>query len=269
MENKKNNIKIKINKESLKELIKKDIISKEVDLNKVIDCFNYSKNIKSEENIEIKSEVELLRRIRDRFILKWKQQINDYDNLNKKRKEYISKLKNKSFKGKKECELEREKDYIESVLKDFPKCAFDDEKMIDDNRKVSEKEMIRCFENFIVWWANNYSKDEGPKCHYCETSEKEYKRIYDNSNDVYECYVEGKLHKSKKVSFNSEYMEIDKMDSLKGYTSSNCVFACHLCNNAKSDLINSKDFEETIGKNGIRKYVEYLLNKINNDEKII
>lgn len=140
----------------------------------------------------------------------------------------------------KQKEDKQSEDYIKMKGK-TPKHAFDND-----------------FDEFVDWWATNCKKDEGPVCYYCGTSEKTYKKIFDKRvKDADAQFVNGKLHQSKKPSFNSEFMEIDKKDPSKGYIYDNCVFACHLCNNAKSDMISAEDFKKKIGP-AIKAYTDYL-----------
>jgi 5-methylcytosine-specific restriction endonuclease McrA len=39
-------------------------------------------------------------------------------------------------------------------------------------------------------------------------------------------------------------LEVDRIDNNKPYSSDNCVLACYPCNNAKSDVFSSQEFEK-------------------------
>ena len=53
--------------------------------------------------------------------------------------------------------------------------------------------------------------------------------------------------------FNST-PHIERKDSNAGYNVDNCVLACSLCNNAKSDMMNAENFKTYFGK-AIGKFV--------------
>ena len=42
-------------------------------------------------------------------------------------------------------------------------------------------------------------------------------------------------------------LEVDRRDNEKGYTLENCVLACSICNNAKSDKFTGEEFKK-VGK---------------------
>ena len=83
------------------------------------------------------------------------------------------------------------------------------------------------FKEFYKW----YKKQE-KSCYYCGTTEK---------------VLKAHKIKSKKKSFTGT-LHIDKKDPDKPYTSANCVLACALCNNAKSDMINAENFKTYFGE---------------------
>ena len=85
------------------------------------------------------------------------------------------------------------------------------------------------------------------KCHYCEITEENLKKLFDN-----------KVIQSKKPSFNST-LQIERLNPNKGYVEDNCVLACCICNNAKSDMINAKNFKEYFVES-VKKFYNDLLN---------
>ncbi|MEI7999312.1 MAG: hypothetical protein WCH62_07410 [Candidatus Omnitrophota bacterium] len=91
------------------------------------------------------------------------------------------------------------------------------------------------FKKFYQWY-----KKQPRKCFYCRTSE-----------DVTADLFKKKILSSKKGSWTGG-LEVERKDGLT-YNEGNCVLACPLCNNAKSDLISSDDFKNYIAS-GIRKY---------------
>lgn len=94
----------------------------------------------------------------------------------------------------------------------------------DSEQEKAEQERIERLK-FLKWWT-----EQEKKCYYCGIDEGTTKDLFDKEV----------IH-SKKRSFNGS-LQIDKKDSSKGYTPENCVFACVLCNNAKSDMISATDF---------------------------
>lgn len=77
---------------------------------------------------------------------------------------------------------------------------------------------------------------DGKTCHYCGISESDFPSIW------------GQFYGGKK---RGGTLEVDRKDSSKGYEIDNCVLACAVCNNAKSDKFTYEEFTivgDTIGK---------------------
>ena len=101
------------------------------------------------------------------------------------------------------------------------------------------------FANFYKW----HSLQE-PKCHYCGTSQDELNELFERG-----------LVSSKKFGAT---LHIERKHPDKGYNADNCVLACSLCNNAKSDMISAANFKQYFAKS-VRDFVCDLLNgKITN-----
>jgi len=76
-------------------------------------------------------------------------------------------------------------------------------------------------------------KRDGKKCHYCHycgIEEEDFFRIW------------GKFYGGKRRK-----LEVDRKDNEKGYNEENCVLACPICNNAKSDRFTYEEFKK-VGK---------------------
>jgi len=71
-------------------------------------------------------------------------------------------------------------------------------------------------------------KRDGRKCHYCGIKEGDFTRIW------------GKFYGGKT---RGKKLEIDHKDNNKGYSEENCVLACPVCNNAKSDKFTYQEFK--------------------------
>lgn len=102
--------------------------------------------------------------------------------------------------------------------------------------------------DFIAWYVANLNNG----CFYCGISvtQSNMFRTLLLRKFKSEGRGQGKL-KTRGKSF-----EIDRKDGIK-YSSENCVLACYFCNNAKSDIFSSKEFEKLgaeigkiIGKKG-------------------
>ncbi len=100
------------------------------------------------------------------------------------------------------------------------------------------------FEKFYNWY-----REQPQKCHYCGTSQDDLRKLFD---------PERKIFKPQKEAWKNGTLQIERRDSDGGYCESNCVLACILCNNAKSDLISEDDFIKYFA-NPVR---EYLTQKI-------
>ena len=111
----------------------------------------------------------------------------------------------------------------------------------DDKRKKGFGD----FESFYKWYVA-----QGDKCYYCDSSQKELDRLFDDE-----------LVSSKKFGAT---LHIERKHPDKGYNADNCVLACSLCNNAKSDMISAANFKQYFAKS-VRDFVCDLLNgKITN-----
>ena len=99
----------------------------------------------------------------------------------------------------------------------------------------------------------NWYKGREKKCHYCGTAEEMLKELFPKKDEDNQQNTDKtqsvKTHKigSKKPSFTGT-LHIDRLNPNLGYKPNNCVFACALCNNAKSDMINAENFKKYFGE---------------------
>lgn len=75
-------------------------------------------------------------------------------------------------------------------------------------------------------------KRDGKKCHYCEIKEEDFVRIW------------GAFYGGRSRGYK---LELNRKDSKKGYGEENCVLACPVCTNAKSDKFSYEEFRK-VGK---------------------
>lgn len=94
------------------------------------------------------------------------------------------------------------------------------------------------FYNFYRWYIK-----QPRECFYCKTKEE----------IIAPLFIKGLL-KSGHPGWGRGSLQIERKDG-KDYIPSNCVLVCLFCNNAKSDLIASKDFKKYVAK-GFGRYLK-------------
>lgn len=121
---------------------------------------------------------------------------------------------------------------------------------------------------FREWY---FSKEQ--KCHYCGITQDELNKLFCKSDKgEYDCECNGDKSKCKakirpKKPSHTATLQIDKQNPYDGYNAKNCVLACSLCNNAKSDMISATNYKKFFGKS-MRKFLEKLYKEeIDNDHK--
>ena len=102
------------------------------------------------------------------------------------------------------------------------------------------------FIGFLEWWYEEMDENGEHHCYYCGVKETISKDAFENK----------KLY-SKKFTGG---LQIDRKDPDKGYNKYNCVFACVLCNNAKSDMISETNFKKYFGK-ATKAFWDYISNE--------
>ena len=108
------------------------------------------------------------------------------------------------------------------------------------------KEGFKSFVNFYRWYVS-----QKKECHYCGATQEQLDRLFDD-----ELIISSK--------FNAT-LHIEQKTPKQGYSENNCVLACALCNNAKSDMINEENFK-TYFADSMRTFISDLLSgKIAND----
>ena len=121
----------------------------------------------------------------------------------------------------------------------------EDKKFEEVDKLVDEK--FEEMKKFALWYEKARINTDERKCHYCGITEEKKKKLFDN-----------KVIQSKKPSFNST-LQIERLNPNKGYVEDNCVLACCICNNAKSDMINAENFKEYFAES-VKKFYNDLLN---------
>lgn len=98
-------------------------------------------------------------------------------------------------------------------------------------RSLKNKEEVgwNAFSDFYDWF-----KHQGDVCFYCKSTLEEVTSYLDSEKKKSK-----HAHKRKKRGYA---FEIDRKNHDSKYNSDDCVLSCYLCNNAKSDLIEAKEF---------------------------
>lgn len=124
--------------------------------------------------------------------------------------------------------------------------AYQSLKMIRQKYTKNRKDGFKTFVNFYDWY-----KAQNQKCYYCGATQGELEKLFDDE-----------LVSSSK--FNAT-LHIEQKIPKQGYNKDNCVLVCALCNNAKSDMINDKNFQKYFA-DSIQQFIKDLLSgKITND----
>lgn len=162
------------------------------------------------------------------------------------------------FRGKK-----GEKQSAEDKLRQWCKKSFlkneADYSTEELLKKCQEEGWLFTFRQFYCWY-----RKRNKKCCYCETSAEDLKKLFkikDSKKDSEE--EQNKPLYSKKPSFSAE-LQIEKKNPNKPYNKCNCSLACAFCNNAKSDMVNKKNFEAYF-KDVIKKFMQDLLEGKSNE----
>ena len=106
-------------------------------------------------------------------------------------------------------------------------------------------------EKFVDW----YLKQER-KCAYCGVEENICKDYF------YDIIEEEQKKKMTRNYTRGQILELDKIDnnSINPYNPHNCKLICYVCNNAKSNICNSREEFEPI-KEGIKKFWDVVKSK--------
>lgn len=85
-------------------------------------------------------------------------------------------------------------------------------------------------EEFLKWYFEKWSPDGSAVREYCGISEKDCKDL---------------LH-TKRAATRGQHLEVERRIPDDDYNTKNCILACYVCNNAKSDFMSKEEFKELI-----------------------
>lgn len=121
---------------------------------------------------------------------------------------------------------------------------------IFQNQFSSNKDRKKDFNNdFKAFYKHLFGGFESgePKCHYCEITQSELKAIFNK----------GLISSDK---FNAT-LHIERLKPKEPYSTENCVLACALCNNAKSDMIGAAEYKKFF-KSTMQSFLTHLKEKL-------
>jgi len=128
----------------------------------------------------------------------------------------------------------------------------------DYNRRVNNN--INGFESFDEFstWYSGLKKE----CFYCGLDEETLRFIVMNGLLKSKRFPENGVLKRGKA--RGYYLEVDRKNPEKYYSTDNCVLACYFCNNDKSDVFNSKEYIDFYQDR--KNYLEELVKKYRKNE---
>ena len=121
--------------------------------------------------------------------------------------------------------------------------------------KLTECNKFSSVQEFALWWASQFVSQDG-RCCYCKTKISDIQKL-----------IQANLLKTRRVGRNGSgkrgpQFEVERMDSSSNeYSSENCKLACYYCNNDKSYIFPSGDYEQFLAKSK-KEYFELLLRKL-------
>ena len=108
-------------------------------------------------------------------------------------------------------------------LAEFAGMPFPSKKQLsDEDRQLFKEKGVPLF---VEWYLEQH-----PYCCYCGVPENLCKEKLQEQG-------------ATRQGHRGSYLEVEKTNPDKTYTKDNCVLACYLCNNAKTNFIQVQDFE--------------------------
>lgn len=115
------------------------------------------------------------------------------------------------------------------IVKDIQKLKSQYSGLVQRSNKTGEKIGWSQFKDFYTWYKN-----KNKECFYCKSTLQQVTDYLKNEETKSK-----NAHKRKK---RGAAFEIDRKNHNSKYSSEDCVISCYLCNNAKSDLIEAREF---------------------------
>jgi len=192
------------------------------------------------------------------FKLRYALKITDYKKVAEHSNECI---------GKELSEVESRNEYKKGGINQFM-CDSMNQKFESKDYDLEKLTIVKeSFEDYHKYYTFYFNKDredffanfdecikwfqkQNCKCGYCGINQKELLSIV--------CKRDRNLTLNRKSKRSKGTLEIEKKDSKESYTYDNCILACPLCNNAKSNLIDENDWRNIFAK-PMREYYKKIL----------
>ena len=182
-----------------------------------------------------------------RYSLLWQDETGNYHNINEI---FLSETEREKYEIK-EYQYELSIYEILNTYNDFRKKHNDFEKKPEELWNIFEKTISEVYKMNVDDFKNWFGADDVErKCHYCGISE----------SDIQELLNGFSINKNFLFYPRGERMEVDRIDSFKGYEKKNIELCCYWCNNAKTDEFNYDEFKDIIAP-AIQKIWENRLEK--------
>ena len=124
-----------------------------------------------------------------------------------------------------------------------------------NSKDLRDKNQFQSEQELAEWWTKQFISQDG-KCCYCKTPIADIQKL-----------IKAKLLRVRYVGRNGTgergpQFEVERMDTVENfYSPLNCKLACYYCNNDKSYIFPSDDFEKYMGK-AKGEYFKYLMSKL-------
>ncbi|MDQ7058626.1 MAG: hypothetical protein Q9N62_09350 [Ghiorsea sp.] len=146
-------------------------------------------------------------------------------------------------------EFKKQSDISNEEYINLEKEHSDDIKKIKSEFTGKRKDWRGGVVAFYDWY-----KGQGQACRYCGISQDELYKLFSKDKNK-------KLPLNDAVKRSSGTLEIERRDSESNeYNAENCILACPLCNNAKSNLIDEENWMSLFVE-PMREYYKKLLGK--------
>lgn len=186
------------------------------------------------------------KKVMDYLKLTSKEQVDVLKNSAKFKE--LKRLKNKVFTNERKLGFKNEAEFERwvNVAKTHKNWGFVKDKDALIKKYKNGDFGFKNFKNFYSWYETCEKE-----CCYCGTKEADLIKIFRTHE------ADKKPLYSKKPGFSAN-LQIEKRNPNKPYHPSNCVLACALCNNAKSDVINDENFSNYFA-NAVKKFIKDVL----------
>jgi len=133
---------------------------------------------------------------------------------------------------------------------DINQYYVNEKKRVEKNYNKAKHKGFSNKYDFADWFITQL-KINNCRCHYCETSIHDIRKL-----------IDAELLKERKIGFGyrGKVLEVNKKDN--NYSKEQCVLSCYYCNNDKSYTSEKDDYKKHFGANR-NDYFKKLMKKLN------